>query len=464
MAAGRRLQEGLAEEEGRHGGDEDRQPDHRRGVVAGEAVHPPLGGGLLGLGLLDQVDDPADGAILRQAGDLDLQRALAVDGAGEDLVAGPLLHRHALAGDRGLVDRRGALEDAPVHRDPLPGADEDAVAHGQFGHVHPLLVGLAPGAGAALVGRAVRQRPSQVLLAVGAGPEDGGLGRGQFHQGTDRVPRPVHRVTLQRLPQAEEEDHQRALLPRADGHRAQGGHRHQEVDVQFPVDPDARKPLAGHVVTADADGEAVEGVGDPQGDPARLQAEGQEEQEAGEEGEHIPPPPPHKGEQAAQPAGARLGGLDHLLLLGHVVPQFADAAHDVGLVHLFYVVLHPHPAGGEVDGGVEHPVQPPDPLLQFDRAVGAVQALQFQISVAVPLLDGDPLLAGVPLHLRQGDQVGIVVQAETGRIDALVDVSLQDALMQPQGLLEPLHAVDAVAVLRQKQRDLQFQFLDHRSS
>jgi hypothetical protein len=50
--------------------------------------------------------------------------------------------------------------------------------------------------------------------------------------------------------------------------------------------------------------------------------------------------------------------------------------------------------------------------------------------VAVALLDRHPLLASETLYLRQGDQVGVIVQAEAGRVASLIHVSLVDALVE----------------------------------
>ena len=62
----------------------------------------------------------------------DFQRALAVDAAGEELVARFFVHQAAFAGDRRLVDGRSAGRNTAVHGDAFAGPDEDQVADGQF--------------------------------------------------------------------------------------------------------------------------------------------------------------------------------------------------------------------------------------------------------------------------------------------------------------------------------------------
>src|SRR5690606_32456197 len=71
--------------------------------------------------------------------DLDAEGAVAVDRAGDDLVALRLLHRAGLAGDHGLVERALALPYDAVGRDALAGADEDDVARAEVGDGDALL-------------------------------------------------------------------------------------------------------------------------------------------------------------------------------------------------------------------------------------------------------------------------------------------------------------------------------------
>ena len=60
----------------------------------------------------------------------------AVDGAGEDLRIQRLFDREALARQHRLVDRRGALRDDPVDRDPLPRSNANEIPDPHVGRRH----------------------------------------------------------------------------------------------------------------------------------------------------------------------------------------------------------------------------------------------------------------------------------------------------------------------------------------
>ena len=95
---------------------------------AGDPVGEALAGALALLGFLDDVDDPGQGVVVGGGGDLDLEDAAAVDGGGEDVVAGSGLDGHGLAGDGGQVERGAAGADDAVGGDPFAGADDHHVA------------------------------------------------------------------------------------------------------------------------------------------------------------------------------------------------------------------------------------------------------------------------------------------------------------------------------------------------
>ena len=82
----------------------DRQDDDRRRVDAREALDERLRGRALRLRLLDEMDDARQRRVAAEPRDADVERAAAVDAAGEHLVARRLVHRQRLAGDRRLVD------------------------------------------------------------------------------------------------------------------------------------------------------------------------------------------------------------------------------------------------------------------------------------------------------------------------------------------------------------------------
>lgn len=97
------------------GGDQDDRDEHPF-----EPIRESLGGGLLGLSLLDEFDDPVEGAIAGRPGRLDLEGAVAVDRTGKNLVALILLDRYGLAGDGGLIDGGSSRANRAVDGNSLP--------------------------------------------------------------------------------------------------------------------------------------------------------------------------------------------------------------------------------------------------------------------------------------------------------------------------------------------------------
>jgi len=91
-------------------------------------------------------------------------------------------------------------------------------------------------------------------------------------------------------------------------------------------------------------------------------------------------------------------------------------------------------------------------LLQFGSAIGAVHALDLELTMAKSLLDSDPLLTGAPFHLGQGDQAGIIVQTEAGQTSILIHVGFVNALVLAQSLLQTLHAAVTLAVIGKSKR------------
>src|SRR3546814_7855348 len=79
------------------------------------------------------MDDAGEGGIFRRLGALDLERAVAVDGAGEDLGVGLFRDGHALAGNRRLVDAAGAGHDTPVKGDAFAWSHDEVRADGHLG-------------------------------------------------------------------------------------------------------------------------------------------------------------------------------------------------------------------------------------------------------------------------------------------------------------------------------------------
>lgn len=92
-----------------------KMPETRSAVLASGALRRG--------GVAHQADDLGQRRVLADALGTAGQRTVLVDGRGADGGAGKLVHRHALAGQGGLVDRGDALGDGAVHGDALTGAD-----------------------------------------------------------------------------------------------------------------------------------------------------------------------------------------------------------------------------------------------------------------------------------------------------------------------------------------------------
>ncbi len=135
----------------RAGAGDDEHRDHRRqhplGVGPGpveadarrehqDAAHEPLRGAVgdardlrfRGHRLLDQPQQGRQHRALADRRDSHDERAFDVDRAADDALAGRPRHRHALAGEQRLVERRQALLDHAVGRHALAGEDPHPVA------------------------------------------------------------------------------------------------------------------------------------------------------------------------------------------------------------------------------------------------------------------------------------------------------------------------------------------------
>ena len=85
---------------------------------------------------LDQMNDSRDGAVGRRPARRDVDRAGAVDRPGKHVVAGPLLHRPRLAGDRRLIEGRFTGDDHAVHRQAIAGSNHEQVADADVADRH----------------------------------------------------------------------------------------------------------------------------------------------------------------------------------------------------------------------------------------------------------------------------------------------------------------------------------------
>ena len=110
------------DERGRGDDEDDRHED------LGDPVGEALDRRLRALGALDEVDDPGQRRVAPDTGRAHDERAGRVLGRPDDLVARPDRDRDRLAGQHRCVDRRPALDDDAVDRDPVAGPDAQEVA------------------------------------------------------------------------------------------------------------------------------------------------------------------------------------------------------------------------------------------------------------------------------------------------------------------------------------------------
>ena len=194
-----------AERERRHDGDPYRQHDDGRRVDAREALDQRLGRRALRLRALDEMDDPRQRRVAAQPRDAHLERAAPVDGAREQRIAGRLVDRQRLAGDRRLVHRALSGDHLAVERHLLTRPDDQDRADRNGVDRH-----------APLAGRVADQR----------------LDRRQVHQRADRVARAVERPRLEPFGDGEEEDHAGGFGILSEDDRARHRDHHQDVDVE----------------------------------------------------------------------------------------------------------------------------------------------------------------------------------------------------------------------------------------
>ena len=115
-----------------------------------------------------------------------------------------------LTGDRGLVDLADPVQHLAVGADPLAGPDQHPVADGQVGGGHDALLAVGAAARVACSG-ARSSRAAHGVRGAAGGARLQGPGGG------------------------EDDDQQRAVEDLPDRRRAEGGHDHQQVDVQRPA-------------------------------------------------------------------------------------------------------------------------------------------------------------------------------------------------------------------------------------
>ena len=105
-----------------------RRHEDARHVDARETLGRAFGGRLRRLRLGDEFHHARNERFARTTRDLHDQRAVAVQTSCEDLAAWLLLNRHALTGERALIDARAPFRNASVGRDPLAWPHNDEIA------------------------------------------------------------------------------------------------------------------------------------------------------------------------------------------------------------------------------------------------------------------------------------------------------------------------------------------------
>ena len=252
------------------------QRQHQGHEDALEPVREALRRRLLRLGLTHHPHHLGQGGVAGHAGRLDLDGAGAVDGAREDQgrrsnLGRPgagggrvrdrlLVDRHALAGDRRLIDARRSFHDEAVRRKPFVRTNHHGVADPQ-----------------------ILDRKFDDLSVT---PDMGGSGC-QFSQGLDRTPGPPHGVVFKGMADAEQEQQKGSLRPGAERRRARRGDEHEGVDLE-PLLPEVLERFTDGEETAEAVGDKVERERAPVRNARRqfFEGEAQAQGSAGSQGEN----------------------------------------------------------------------------------------------------------------------------------------------------------------------------------
>ena len=201
---------------------DEHEREHARHEDALELVGEALGRRFLRLRFAHHLHDLGERRIGGKTGYRDLDRAIAVDGAREDTIFPVecvglcrslraighrfLVNGDALAGNRGLVDRRAANDDEAVGSKSLIGLDDDGVANRQ------------------LLDGDFARRPVGILHRRGL--------RRQLGERLDRALGAAHGIMFERMAEAEEEEEQCALGPCTERCGAGRGDEHQRVDLE----------------------------------------------------------------------------------------------------------------------------------------------------------------------------------------------------------------------------------------
>ena len=279
----------------------DRDDDERGGekddaerVEFFRALEEALRRRLLRLGFLNQRDQLGKRGLSSDLGDPHLEAAMLVERAGKKRIARLLVDGHRFAGDGGLVNAAGALDDHPVNRDAFARPDENEIADNEVLDLY------VDGFNAPLAERGDRPELDE--------RGDGGAAAldGEF---------------LERVRKREEKEEHGALEGVMDVGGAERGQDHEQIDIDGAVEQRAdavKRPVP-------ASGE-IGGEKKPRrerGRKAQMRAEAakEHEDERGGDAPQLEIPPGGVSQDAAQ--RRRCGGLPcrhyrhHGLLLVH---------------------------------------------------------------------------------------------------------------------------------------------------
>ena len=202
---------------------QDDSDQNRRHENPLKPVGEPLSRGGLGLRLGHQPDDSGKGGVTGEPSHLDLDGAGTVDRPGEHprcrvnevgrrrrcrhIRHRILIDGNAFPGHGGLIDASGASHDEAVGSKPHVGSHDDDIPNAQVAHRHFHSVARAAAA-------------------------DQGRLRSNLGERFDRPAGSPHRIALERVADAEQEQQKRAFGDFTERRRTGGRHQHQEVDLE----------------------------------------------------------------------------------------------------------------------------------------------------------------------------------------------------------------------------------------
>ena len=206
-----------------------RKGKHGRRVHGGKPIDKTLDRCARALRLLHCMDDARQHRIAGRHGHLKLQRGVLIDGAGKYLIPRGFFHRHALAGDRCLVDGAVTCQHPAIQCQTLARLDANNRPPGNVLHRHaaPCAIGLA----------------------------HFGHGRRQIQQSFNGMAGAIHRARLDPFRQRIQRHHHGRLGPLPDDKSTGHGHRHQGGNAELAAQQQSQ-PLAVHAKARQRNGHA----------------------------------------------------------------------------------------------------------------------------------------------------------------------------------------------------------------